>query len=142
MSCDRCGKELPDGLGFCRECGNALAGEGQTPTSSKRRAVRTPFIVAALFAGAFLLLVVVLGFIRLHHQFREAEVAKAEADIRTQYESKGFTVEQVSMIKESDRRLSGYIRVRKSKGLVKLEFSQNCAATMDADSGRYIWECK
>jgi hypothetical protein len=76
-------------------------------------------------------------------RFNEVDVARTEADIRTQFEQKGFVVEQVNMIKDSDRHLSGFAKVRKP-GLIlgKLEITKNCTATMDADSGKSIWECK
>jgi hypothetical protein len=76
-------------------------------------------------------------------KFRQEDIAKTETDIRTNFEQRAFTVEQVSMIKESDRRLSGYVKFRKSSGLFsKAQLSKNCVATMDADSSKYIWECK
>jgi hypothetical protein len=76
-------------------------------------------------------------------RFSEADVTKTETDIRTQFEQKGFVVEQVSMIKDSDRHLSGFAKVRKPGLIVgKLELTKNCTATMDADSGKSIWECK
>jgi hypothetical protein len=76
-------------------------------------------------------------------KFSEAEILGAENDIRAQYEKQGFTVEQVNLVKESDRRLSGFVKFRKSAGLPsKVQMTKNCTATMDADSSRYIWECK
>jgi hypothetical protein len=76
-------------------------------------------------------------------QFREEDIARTETEIRTNFEQRGFTVEQVSLIKESDRRLSGYVKFKKTSGLFKkVELSKNCVATMDADSRNYIWECK
>ena len=76
-------------------------------------------------------------------KFNEAQTLGAENDIRAQYEKQGFTVEQVNLVKESDRRLSGFVKFRKSAGLLsKVQITKNCTATMDADSSRYIWECK
>jgi hypothetical protein len=76
-------------------------------------------------------------------KFSEAQILGAENDIRAQYQKQGFTVEQVNLVKESDRRLSGFVRFRKSSGLLsKVQITKNCTATMDADSSRYIWECK
>ena len=47
------------------------------------------------------------------------------------------------MIKDSDRRLSGFAKVEKARLILgKLEITKNCTATMDADSGKSIWECK
>jgi hypothetical protein len=76
-------------------------------------------------------------------RFRGNDIANAESAIRTDFERQGYTVEQVSLIKESDRRLSGFIKMRKSAGqLSKIQLTRNCVATMDADSSKYIWECK
>lgn len=76
-------------------------------------------------------------------RFNEAQTLGAENDIRAQYEKQGFTVEQVNLVKESDRRLTGFVKLRKSAGLLsKVQMTKTCIATMDADSSRYIWECK
>jgi virulence-associated protein VapD len=93
-----------------------------------------PLYVALAFA---------LCTIACSSRFSEADVQRTESDIRTQFEQKGFVVEQVSTIKDSDRHLSGFAKVRKP-GLIlgKLEMTKNCIATMDADSGKFIWECK
>jgi virulence-associated protein VapD len=76
-------------------------------------------------------------------KFNEADVQRTETDIRTQFEQKGFVVEQVSLVKDSDRHMTGFARVHKPGLLLsKLEVTKNCKATMDADSGKSIWECK
>ncbi len=76
-------------------------------------------------------------------KFKEDDIAKTETDIRTNFEQHGFIVEQVSLIKESDRRLSGFVKFRKSSGLFsKAQLMKNCTATMGVDSAQYIWECK
>ncbi len=75
-------------------------------------------------------------------KFSEADVSIAEADIKSHYEDQGFMVEQVNLIKESDRRLSGFIKFRKASGIIRPQFTKNCVATMDVDSGKSIWECK
>lgn len=74
--------------------------------------------------------------------FREADVTSAESNIRTEFEQKGFIVEQVSMVKDSDRQLSGFVKMRKPGLFSKIELTKNCTATMDMDSGKSIWECK
>jgi hypothetical protein len=76
-------------------------------------------------------------------KFNEADVQRTETDIRTQFEQKGFVVEQVSLVKDSERHMTGFAKVHKP-GLIlgKLEITKNCTATMDADSGKSLWECK
>jgi len=94
-----------------------------------------------LYAGIFLF----LGLVACTSspKFNQDDIAKTEADIRTDFEQRGFTVEQVSLIKESDRRLSGFVKFRKSSGLFsKAQLMKNCTATMDVDSAQHIWECK
>jgi hypothetical protein len=76
-------------------------------------------------------------------RFTQADVEKEELDIRTQFEQKGFIVEQVSMVRDADRHMSGYAKMRKP-GLIlsRIDMTKNCTATMDAGSGRFLWECK
>jgi hypothetical protein len=75
--------------------------------------------------------------------FSKVDVEKTEEDIRAQFEQKGFIVEQVNLVQDSDRHLSGYARVRKA-GLIlsRIDMTKNCSATMDETSGKFIWECK
>lgn len=93
------------------------------------------------------LAIIVLGFAlcatSCSSRFSDADVTKTESDIKTQFEQKGFEVEQVSMIRDSDRHMSGFAKVRKP-GLIlgKLELTKSCTATMDAGSGKSIWQCK
>lgn len=76
-------------------------------------------------------------------QFSQADVQRTESDIRTQFEQKGFLVEQVSMVKDSNRHMTGFAKIKKPGVILsKLEITKSCTATMDADSGKSIWECK
>ena len=76
-------------------------------------------------------------------KFHEADIAKTKTAIKTNFEQKGFTVEEVTLIQESERRSSGFVKFRKSSGLFsKVEQSRNCTATMGEASSQYIWECK
>ena len=91
-----------------------------------------------LYSSIFLVLAVVAC--TSSRKFREGDVTSTESDIRTEFEQKGFVVEQVSMVKDSDRQLCGFVRMREP-GLLpgKIELTKNCTATMD--SGKSIWEC-
>jgi len=91
-----------------------------------------------LYSGIFLVLAVVAC--TSSRKFREGDVTSTESDISTEFEQKGFVVEQVSMVKDSDRQLCGFVRMREP-GLLpgKIELTKNCTATMD--SGKSIWEC-
>jgi hypothetical protein len=93
--------------------------------------------------GVGLLLACAFCMTACNSRFSQADVEKAEADIRAQYEQRGFIVEQVNLIQDADRHLSGYARVRKP-GLIlsRIDMTKNCTATMDENSGKFIWECK
>ncbi|MGB6386868.1 MAG: hypothetical protein WBD25_18115 [Terriglobales bacterium] len=74
--------------------------------------------------------------------FSEADVTRAQADIKSHYEDQGFEVQQVALIKDSDRHLSGYVKFRRASGIIRPQLTRNCVASMDVDSGKSIWECK
>ncbi len=74
--------------------------------------------------------------------FREADITKAQEDITRDYQNRGFEVEQVSLIKDSDRHLSGFIKLRKASGIIRPQLTRACSATMDQDSGKYIYGCQ
>lgn len=75
-------------------------------------------------------------------RFSHADIAKAQEQITNEFQNKGFEVEQINLVKDSDRHLSGYVRIRRASGIIRPQLTKNCAATMDQDTGRYIWECK
>lgn len=70
--------------------------------------------------------------------FSQADVAKAQEQITSEFQNKGFEVEQINLVKDSDRHLSGYVRIRRASGIIRPQLTKNCAATMDQDTGRYI----
>jgi photosystem II stability/assembly factor-like uncharacterized protein len=74
--------------------------------------------------------------------FSEADVTKAQEEITHDYQNKGFEVEQISLIKDSDRHLSGFVKFRKASGFIRPQLVKKCAATMDQDSGKYIYGCQ
>jgi hypothetical protein len=76
-------------------------------------------------------------------RFTEADVQRIEGEIKADFEHKGLVVEQVSMVKDSERHMTGFAKVHKADGLFsKFEVTRNCTATMDTDSGKSLWECK
>jgi outer membrane protein assembly factor BamA len=74
--------------------------------------------------------------------FSEADVTKAQEEITHEYQNRGFDVEQVALIKDSDRHLSGYAKIRKASGFIRPQLTKKCTATMDQDSGKYIYGCQ
>jgi hypothetical protein len=74
--------------------------------------------------------------------FSQADLAKTQEEITHDYQNKGFEVEQINLIKDSDRHLSGFVKIRKASGMIRPQLVKKCAATMDQDSGKYIYECR
>jgi hypothetical protein len=74
--------------------------------------------------------------------FSEADVTRLQSDIKSRFEDRNFEVQQVNLIKDSDRHLSGYVKFRRASGIIRPLLTQNCAATMDVDTGKSIWECR
>lgn len=74
--------------------------------------------------------------------FSEADISKAQEEITHEYQNKGFEVEQVSLIKDSDRHLSGFVKFRRASGIIRPQLTKTCSATMDQDSGKYIYGCQ
>jgi hypothetical protein len=108
----------------------------------RHTAVEVGFMKSLPFCAGLAFLLASVACTSTGSQFREGDIAKTEADIRTGFEQRGFIVEQVSLIKASDRQLSGFVKMRKAGLLSKIPLTKNCVATMDADSSKYIWECK
>jgi hypothetical protein len=75
--------------------------------------------------------------------YTEADVARIDSQIKSDFEQKGFVVDEVNMIKDADRHMKGYAKVRKL-GLFtsNLQINKNCTATMDTDSRNTLLECK
>jgi hypothetical protein len=74
--------------------------------------------------------------------FSQADVAKAQEEITHDYQNRGFEVEQISLIKDSDRHLSGFVKFRRASGIIRPQLTRSCSATMDQDSGKYIYGCQ
>ena len=137
MYCSRCAAELQDGSGFCSKCGQQVG--ATINTRPKPPAVRSGFVAALVI----LLLFLAGGAYLASRSARGDETANITTAISNDFAKRGFTVDQISMVRESDTRLSGFVKVRKSSGLLsKVELTKNCVATKDADSSRFIWECK
>jgi hypothetical protein len=71
--------------------------------------------------------------------FSDADVATIERSIRTEFEKqRGVTVEDVKLLRESPRKLTGYAKLRVPLlGML----NKSCNATMGED-GKSFWECK
>lgn len=71
--------------------------------------------------------------------FSDADIEACKQSIRDEYSRRGGgEVVDVQMVKESSRKLSGFIKI---KVPVFGEFTKPCSATM-GDDRQYIWRCE
>lgn len=138
MCCSRCANELQNAE-FCSKCGQQAG--AALPINAKPK---TPLVRGGFIAALLVVLLAMAAWAYLANQSMHAnDKTNIEMAIRNDFAKRGFTVEQISLIKESDKRFSGFVKFRKSSGLLgKVQITKNCTATVDADSSQSIWECK
>jgi len=72
-------------------------------------------------------------------RFNDATIESIKQDIRTKLgERGGVTVEDVQMMAESPRKLTGFAKI---KVVLLGEMTKSCSATM-SDEGQTMWECR
>lgn len=70
--------------------------------------------------------------------FSEADISSIEQGISAEFRRRpGVTVEQVQMLREAPRKLTGFAKLKLP--LVG-EINKSCTATM-GDDGRAMWQC-
>jgi hypothetical protein len=75
--------------------------------------------------------------------FSKQDIANVEADMRKDFETKGFTVTKIQLTRQSKTKLSGVILLRKNvPGVGDLDFSRVCTVTMDQASSTPSWKCE
>jgi len=139
--CPYCGEQVLSAAVKCKHCGSAIGG---APGAIKNQfAMRPGFAVL----GGILLTMFGVGFVYNYSRtgtangigFSDQAVASIESDIRDEFaKRRGITVEDVQMIRESPRKLTGFVR---AKGPFGVSINKSCTATM-GDDGRAIWDCK
>jgi hypothetical protein len=74
--------------------------------------------------------------------FSDQEISQVRTSIKDHFEQKGFTVTEISLVKESNETLSGFVRLSKTVPQVgDMDFSKVCTARMDQHSSRFTWDC-
>ena len=72
--------------------------------------------------------------------FTDEDIVSLQRTVKAEYEKRdGVKVTDVSFIRESNKQLKGFAKVR-VEGLDE-EISKSCTATM-GDSAQYIWQCE
>lgn len=143
MKCPECEREISDKAEKCPHCGNPL-GVAQVPpqasAKSQERSKTHPvaWIVLALLIG---------GAVWLWHSSdgfnSEANVDAAKKTIRTMWEKEGFTVTEIQMVRETSKKLSGYVNLEKKVSLLPmLKVTKHCTATMDTNGEKFLTQCE
>ena len=71
-------------------------------------------------------------------RFSDADVVAMKASIREEYQKKGLTVSEVTLIRVNDRRLEGFVKLE-SAAFGSL--TKECFVTL-GDDGQSIWQCR
>jgi hypothetical protein len=73
--------------------------------------------------------------------FTNAQIDEVKHSIKTEYEKNGATVTEVFMMRESPKKLVGFVKINVSFGIWDSRtVTQSCNATMGEDS--YMWRCE
>ncbi|WGD31658.1 hypothetical protein AncyloWKF20_07520 [Ancylobacter sp. WKF20] len=70
--------------------------------------------------------------------FSEDDISEAQNAIRKEYEGRGVKVSDVVLIRESAKKLKGYVALE----ALGQKIMRSCVATMSDTSTSYIWECE
>jgi hypothetical protein len=143
-ACPYCGEQILAVAMKCKHCGSMLGGQPSAAVSAvtNQFKMRPGFVVAA---------VVILGIFGAAwgynwtqtgsmsgNGFTDADIANVTQSIRAEFSKRaGVTVQDVQMLRESPRRLEGFVKIKVPLiGTV----DKSCTATM-GDDGRSIWQC-
>ena len=73
--------------------------------------------------------------------FSDADIDKVKQSIREEFSKRdGVTITDVEMLRESPKKLTGFVKAQVSMFGVSREIMSACTATM-GDSNEYIWNC-
>jgi hypothetical protein len=140
-ACPYCSEQVLMAAVKCKHCGSTIGG----PTG----AIKGHFKMRPAFVVIGGILVAIFGAGLAYNWektgtpsgigFTDAAVTSIEQDIRDEFaERRGITVEDVQMVKESPRKLTGFVRI---KAPFVGSINKQCTATMGED-GRSIWRCQ
>jgi hypothetical protein len=145
-ACPYCGEQILAVAVKCKHCGSMLGGpapRAATTMVTNQLKLRPGFLVALL------IIVALIGVGWAHnwsqtgtlsgHGFSDTDISNIDQAIRAELsKSPGVAVEDVQLLRESPRRLTGFAKIK-----VPLlgNVSKSCTATM-GDDGRSFWQCR
>jgi hypothetical protein len=143
-ACPYCGEQVLAVAVKCEHCGSSI-----TDSTSVATVVTNQFKSRPTFAVLLGVVVAVIGAGWVYNLnrtgtlsgrgFSAADVASIEQSIRMELsKQRGAAVEEVQLVKESPRKLTGFAKVKVPLlGTV----NRTCTATM-GENGQAIWECR
>lgn len=139
-ACPYCGERVLLAAVKCKHCGSNLDGPIYAIKESfGRRLLRA--------TGGVIVVLIVMGLVYNYSRtgsltglgFSDRDISRIQDDIRAHFsERRGVTVEDVNLLRESPRKLSGYAKI---KVPILGVMTKNCTATM-GDDGRSLWQCQ
>jgi hypothetical protein len=138
--CPYCGEEILAVAVKCKHCGSNIENTLNSAKSQfKMRPVfKVALVVILLLFGAGIFFNWSNTGTLSGRGFTDADVERIEQGIRAEFSKReGIKVEEVKMIRESPRKMTGFATIRAPLiGAVH----KSCSATMSED-GQTIWEC-
>jgi hypothetical protein len=77
--------------------------------------------------------------------FKQEEIKSIENEIKQSYIKKGWHEVEVTLVKNSDYQLTGFVKGisgQLSYYLQVIPLTASCNVTKDMDSNKYFWTCK
>jgi hypothetical protein len=141
-ACPYCGEQVLAAAIKCKHCGSSIDGPG-SGAIKKQFKMRPAFVVL----GGIVLAVFGAGWAYNWQKtgtpsgigFSDEAITSINRDIRDEFaKRRGITVEDVQMVRESPRKLTGFAKV---KAPFLGSMNKACTATM-GDDGRSFWRCE
>ena len=86
-----------------------------------------------------ILLIASLALGGCNQGFSDADIVAAKKSIKEEFEKNaGLTVSDVTLIKESSNKLTGFMKGR----YMGHDIMKSCSATMAESGGTYLWKCE
>jgi hypothetical protein len=140
-ACPYCSEQVLATAIKCKHCGSSIG--GPTGTIRKQFKMSPAFVVL----GGIVIAIFGAGWAYNWQKtgtpsgigFSDEAISSIKSDIRDEFaKRRGITVEEVQMLRESPRKLTGFVKV---KAPLLGTINKACTATM-GDDGRSIWRCE